>query len=489
MEQTEASRRFAGELMGQLEASDGIDPESLADLFRPAAYYDPFNQALLNTLHSYLLKRTVEHARRNTRFYAQAPEYERWNTVPDGDPPDLSCWPVINRQHVADRLQDFIAGDVRLRSVAHTTGTTGATINVYKSHEEVAFLTRYYLQMFQPQVETLASLPLSLSFPNFHHGAQIPLPAVGIPFFSGLTDDGLLRETVRMLETTYSIPGHDARISLLSGPEHELQFFTSYLLEQGRDPRAFGIAAINTTGSHLSAHRRKFLRDAWGAAVNDYFTLTEIIGGAMRCHGCEHFHLDPLVVGEVVDVDTGLPVGQGVGALVLTSLHPFVQMQPLVRYETGDLVRRSESECVGTMTFEFLGKRRNAVGLRRDGRTDWLIFPAPLYDFLSPVPDINLHAWNANVRTASDRSIGSLPLIAIRTADEGGRLRVDLVVELRYSPHFFAERTRELTSMIVSHLMDAPGTTLVEHLGDGGVVLNVDFVGPGVLKERNFIKV
>ncbi|HEY0377460.1 MAG TPA: hypothetical protein VGC87_10950 [Pyrinomonadaceae bacterium] len=489
MEQTVTSREFAGELKSRLEALDEIDAETLADLFRPAASYHPFHQALLHTLHSYLLKQTLAHARRNTQFYGQSPAYARWNPVPDGDPPDLSCWPVINRQHLIDHLHDFIAADVRLRSIAHTTGTTGATINVYKSHEEVGFLTRYYLRIFQPQVEALASLPLSLSFPNFHHGAQIPLPGVGIPFFSGLTDDGLLRETVRMLETTYNIPGHDARISLLSGPEHELQFFTSYLLEQGRDPRAFGIAAINMTGSHLTAHRRKFLRDAWGAVVNDHFTLTELIGGAVRCHRCDHFHLDPIVVGEVLDVDTGRPVEQGVGALVLTSLHPFVQMQPLIRYETGDLVRRAESDCVGTMTFAFLGKRGNAVGRRRDGRTDWLIFPAPLYDFLSPVPDINLHGWNANVHTASDRSIGSLPLISIRAADEGDRLRIDLVIELRYAPHYFAERTRELTSMIVSYLMDAPGTQLAEHLGGGDVVLNVDFVGPGVLKERNFIKV
>lgn len=490
MEQTESSREFAGELMLRLEEESGeIEPETLADLFRPSANYHPFNHALLHTLHSYLLKRTIAHARRNTQFYGQSPEYARWNSVPDGDQPDLSCWPVINRQHVADRLQDFIAADVRLRSVAHTTGTTGATISVYKSHEEVTFLTRYFLRMFEPQIEALASLPLSLSFPNFHHGAQIPLPATGIPFYSGLTDDGLLRETIRMLEATYSIPGHDARISLLSGPEHELQFFTSYLLEQGRDPRSFGIAAINTTGSHLTPHRRKFLCDSWGAVVNDHFTLTEIIGGAVRCHRCNHFHLDPIVIGEVLDIDTGQPVEQGVGALTMTGLYPFVQMQPLIRYETGDLVRRTESECVGTMTFEFLGKRRSAVGLRRNDRTDWLIFPAPLYEFLSPIPDINMHGWNANVQTASDRSIGSLPLISLRTAEDDDRLRVDLLVELRYAPHYFAERTRELMSMIVSHLTEAPGTTLVEHMRDGRVALNVDFVSPGVLKERNFIKV
>lgn len=490
MEQTETSREFAGELLGRLEEELGeIEPETLADLFRPAANNQPFNQALLHTLHTFLLRRTITHARHHTQFYGQSPEYARWNSVPDGDPPDLRCWPVINRQHVSDRLQDFIAADVRLRSVAHTTGTTGATINVYKSHEEVTFLTRYYLRMFQPQTEALMSLPLSLSFPNFYHGAQIPLPAIGIPFFSGLTDDGLLRETVRMLETTYNIPGHDARISLLSGPEHELQFFTSYLLEQGRDPRSFGITAINTTGSHLTAHRRNFLSDSWGATVNDHFTLTELMGGAVRCHRCNRFHFDPIAIGEVLDVDTGEPVAQGVGALTMTGLYPFVQMQPLIRYETGDLVRRTESDCVGTMTFEFLGKRRSAIGLRRDGRTDWLVFPVPLYEFLSPIPDINMYGWNANVHTASDRSIGSLPLISLRTAEEGERLRVDLLVELRYAPHYFAERTRELTSMIVSHLTEASGTTLVEHLRVGDVVLNVDFVGPGVLKERNFIKV
>lgn len=102
--------------------------------------------------------------------------------------------------------------------------------------------------------------------------------------------------------------------------------------------------------------------------VNDRFTLTEAIGGASRIPGTDIFELDPHLLGEVVDPDTERRTDDSIGLLVLTNLYPFVQMQPLIRYTVGDLVRQLPG--TGPMRFQFLGKVRNCISWIYHGRRE-----------------------------------------------------------------------------------------------------------------------
>lgn len=480
---------FSQELMVRLQTAHGLQPKALAELFHIAVGTDPMQVATLNTLQKFLLDKTIAHACSTTAFYRHRLEYSQWRPTSDHLPADLSSLPVLTRADVVEAHKQFIANDVRLHSISHTSGSTGMPLDVYRSHEEVEFVFSYFSNMFKDLCSGLRERPLVLSFPNSYHGVPLPMPGVGMTFVSGVTDDTLINDALRVLQTEYDIPGYSKRISILSGLYHHVLLFTSYLLQQGIDPREFQLSGVNVTGGHCCIQELGFLQSAWNTMVYDRFTLTEAVGGASRCFKCNQFHLDQQIFGEVVDFDTLAPVTEGIGLLLLTTLYPFVQMQPMIRYSPGDLVRRAQNECPGAVTFEFLGKSKNCISLVESGRREWLIFSAPLNDVLSTCPDVNAYDWFANLRSVQDRTIGSLPRAAITTQEQGGRLAVHLKIELRYSPYRYADRIRELSHLVTSYLFAVPSTSLQRRVEEGRVDFQVSFLGPGALKDPVMIKV
>lgn len=478
---------FAHDVARRLAETDGIDPQTLAELFRYATLASSHSIALRHVLQKSLLARTLTHARAHTGFYGNGVAYGTWDADGGPEPPDIRDLPVIDRTEVVERFGDFIADDVTLRSVCHTSGTTGTPLDVYKSFEEVGFLHDYFVAMLQPVQRVLQSRPLSLAFPNSYHGVPLPLPGLGMGFISGVTDDTLIQDAHRVLAGTYRIKGHDERITLLSGLGHHILFFTSYLLEQGVDPRQFRMNGITVTGGYMAPHWIEFLRESWGCIIHDRFTLTESVGGASRGWNSQTFYLDPHIIGEALDVDSQAPLKSGVGLLCLTNLYPFVQMQPLVRYLTGDLVRRLDD--ANGFIFEFLGKAKNCVSMWRNGRREWLLFSSTLNDILCSLADVRVYDWFSNVTVAYDRTVGSLPLLAVETEETSRGLSVRLSVELRYAPHTRRRHVDGLRQAIVDGLRKTPNTTLADRMDDGSVELAVQFVGPGQLKKPIVIKI
>jgi hypothetical protein len=478
---------FARDIARRLADMEAIEPQTLMELFRYATRPSAHCAALRHVLQKFLLTKTLAHARTHTAFYRESAAYGGWNFNDGPDLPDLGDLPVIGRTKVVERLDDFIADNVTLRSICHTSGTTGTPLDVYKSFEEVGFLHEYFLAMLQPLQRALRVQPLSLTFPNSYHGVPLPLPGFGMGFVSGVTDDTLIMDAHRVLAGTYRIKGHDERITLLSGLGHHILFFTSYLLEQGRDLRQFRMSGVTVTGGHVAPHWIEFLRESWGCTVNDRFTLTEAVGGASRGWNSSAFHLDPHIIGEALDVDTHAPLRSGVGLLCLTNLYPFVQMQPLVRYLTGDLVRRRDDP--NGFTFEFLGKATNCISMRQEGRREWLLFSSGLNDILCSLADVRVYDWFSNVTVAHDRTVGSLPLLSVETEDTSRGLSIRLSVELRYAPHTRRQHVDGLRRAIVDGLRKTPDTTLADRMDDGSVELAVQFMAPGQLKKPIVIKI
>lgn len=477
---------FAGSLSSWLHSVDVIAPSELAELYRYANDSHPLSIELRHVLQNVLLARTLEHAHRTTRFYADDPRYAAWQPGPVGAAPRLDSLPLLDRACVSARSHDFIANDVTARSICHTSGTTGAPLDVYKSFQEVEFIQTFFSTLFRPIRAALSSVPLVLTFPNFHHGVPVPMPGIGMTFVGGVTDDTLIRDARRQIDTNYAIPGHDERISIISGLHHYLLIFTSYLIEQGVDPASYRMRAINVTGGHLPPQWLQFLERSWRCPINDRFTLTEVIGGASRLPGTDIFALDPQIVGEIVDPDTAQAIDQGVGLLALTNLHPFVQMQPLIRYLTGDLVQRVADPA--GLRFRFLGKVKNAVARTRDGRREWLVFSACLVDALAEFPDVAVYDWFSNLRSVSDRTLGSYPAFSIEAHDDA-RFEIHIVIELRYAPHTRPGRIGQLRDAVMTELRNCPGTGLGRGLDAGDVVLDIAFVGPGRLTASPLIKV
>jgi phenylacetate-coenzyme A ligase PaaK-like adenylate-forming protein len=479
------SRPFADELVRRLAAVERLEPDYLADLFTYAGGSGGKADVLRHVLQSYLLGHTLAHARAHTRYY-RGDEYD-WSPPVDGAEPTLDGLPLLRREVVVERFDEFLADSLTLRSVCHTSGTTGTPLDLYKSYEEIEFLQAYYRRLIQPVVESLESLPLVLTLPNVNHGVPVPMPGLGMTFVAGVTDDTLIRDARRLLGQTFSRPGYDSRISILTGLPHHVLLFTSYLFEQGVDPSTLGLRSLTVTGGFLSTNWIRFLVDSWRCMVNDRFTLTEAIGGASRVPGTDVYELDPHLVGEVVDPDTERRIDHGVGLLVLTNLYPFVQMQPLIRYTVGDLVRRLPGE--GPLRFQFLGKEGNCISRLRHGRREWLLYSARLNELVNQFPDVNVYEWFSNVRVVHDRTIGSLPVLSVTSTTENGRLSIRIAMELRYAPHTRRERADELRRSIVEGLRATPDTVLAAGMDRGEVDLDVSFVGPGALDAPLVIKV
>lgn len=479
---------FAQELTQRVKTLGPVEPAPLAQLLHEAAVGRNWGRVVLNAIHTLLLRRTLEHARQNTMFYREVAAYARWSEVPPGCPPDLTCWPILSRHEVAENAEKLIAQDVRLRSICHTSGTTGKPLEVYKSFEEVDFIARYFQSVYSAILPEGLPRPLSLSFPNFNHGVPVPFPSPGMGFAGGVTDDTLIMDALRIIQRKYSIAGFEDRISVLSGLGHHVLLFTSFLAEQGIDPKSLGLVAVNITGGYQAKRWREFLWDAWGPVVNDRFTLTEAMAGASRIGDSSRFVFDPHIIAEVLDPDSLEPT-QGVGLLVLTNLAPFVLMHPLIRYNTGDLVLPVEDDRFSTLTFEFLGRQKNCVGYKANGRCEWLIFSTALHDLLCDLPDIRIYDWFSNVRTVKDCTVGSLPIVSVDSEARDDKLRLTLSAELRYAPATHPRRIKELKAHITSALRACPNTTFARRLDRGDVEFTINFFPPKGLGRGPEIKI
>jgi phenylacetate-CoA ligase len=124
-------------------------------------------------------------------------------------------------------------------------------------------------------------------------------------------------------------------------------------LAQGADPAALGIRTTvhaGEPGAGIPAVRRR-LEELWGARAYDHAGMTEVGAYGFECVAQAGLHVNELeFVAEVLDPESGLPVGPGeIGELTLTNLGRWGA--PVLRYRSGDRVRLGTSACACGRTF------------------------------------------------------------------------------------------------------------------------------------------
>jgi phenylacetate-CoA ligase len=138
----------------------------------------------------------------------------------------------------------------------------------------------------------------------------------------------------------------ELRPTLVSGAASYLLHLIDVARREGIDLATLGIRTVISVGEPGAAvpatHRR--LTEGWGAFVRDGYGLTELfpLGGGCRYSSSLHIASD-LVIAEVVDPETGVPVPRGErGEVVYTNI--VGDSQPLLRYRTRDIARLAADE-------------------------------------------------------------------------------------------------------------------------------------------------
>lgn len=283
---------------------------------------------------------------RETPFYAS-----RLDGLPErlGDLAELAAFPMTTK---ADVLADIAAAPpfgtrlrVPARDIRHivtTSGTSGAGQETYPLDSEderelYAMAARGFAWAgVQAGSMVLNTLPLTTAAAGqwYYHGLRL-LGATVLEVGTYPTERKLEYLTRFEADTLVGTPSYVLRLALDAR-------------SAGIDPTAGPVRRVVVAGESWSEDWMRRLEREWGARVYEQYGSTQRAmawacpAGALTDHGRGVLHaLSDHGVYEVVDPDTGAPVTEGPGELVVT---PFVSSaSPLVRFATGDRVSVVES--------------------------------------------------------------------------------------------------------------------------------------------------
>ncbi len=218
---------------------------------------------------------------------------------------------------------------------------------------------------------------------TFHEGAR-KLGASVIPTATGRTPKQV--QIMRDFGTS----------CLVATPSYALRLLQA-LKDQDVPPAALRLKCLLVTGEPFSTETRAVLEEGFQAQIYDLYGLSAAYGPvvAAQCRNQSVLHVqEDLFYAEVLDPQTHQPVPDGEwGELVLTTL--VKEAVPLLRYRTGDKVRRVPDTCGCGSVFTALD--------RIAGRVDDVltvkgvnIAPARIGQLLSAYLDFDIH-WNATI--------------------------------------------------------------------------------------------
>ncbi|WP_410539947.1 hypothetical protein [Streptomyces sp. KL2] len=363
-------------------------------------------QSPTDRFRSRLLGPTLESAR-EIPFYAR-----HW----EGRELSLEQLPTVTKKQLLDDLASTLRPGGVPANVGHSTGTTGRPFFRVRGREEIKAYSEYLRSVRTataahrgrpvPPMLQISGAPITI------HGSVLPVETddmrLAVDLFS---TEGLAASVDLLTSPSLALLGEGFQRVLSASPGGAI-LLTQELIQRGTPTRELGIEVISVYNSALLPGQRALLREHWEARLVERFSMSEVLGGATLCYDCGHHHLDPVVVAEVLRTDGDEPATD-VGELVLTELHPFSQLQPMIRYRTGDIVRRAQSPCLpNELTFDYVGRARASVLC--DG--ELLLGEIEVLEAVEDVPGL------AHAPVGEGRAPVGAPLISLRPETRGREL-------------------------------------------------------------------
>ena len=299
----------------------------------------------------------MRHARDSIPYYR-----ERAGVLCD----DLSSFPVIDARFLHDNLHSLYRLERFPDFVLQTGGTTGTPLILLRVIDEVEAVFQDRLGLAPGRFLNRESYDaFVLRLIDFNHGTVVD-PPHGQPVVAApLENPTNFKNVVRLLDEGLYIAGRQVLAGVIVGSTAKLELLTSYLEMNEIAPRQrWDVKLIVAHGSRLAVCARERLETCWGVRVSTAYGLTEFaLALSLECGGCGRLLIPDPVMHEILAPSSHARSDSGEGVLVLTGLVPFMRVQPLIRYATGDLVRHAPldcDECAGE-SVTLLGRAQDAL--------------------------------------------------------------------------------------------------------------------------------
>jgi phenylacetate-coenzyme A ligase PaaK-like adenylate-forming protein len=309
----------------------------------------------------------------------------------------IAALPLTPKEALRDQPDAFVHPRAHPVLRATTHGTTGEPTRIAFSETELrqmAGLTGlgYLLQdVLGPEDIVQINTATGALLGNWN------LAAGGAQTGALIQPVGLIapERTLTLLARPLAIPGKKPWVSVLSTYPSYLGALVETGLAAGYGPQDFGLERILTGGEIVTAGLKRRVHALFGdVRIDEGWAMSETFPfGAQRC-AAGHLHSEPTHgLLEVLNPETGQPAAAGaVGVMVVTPFAPFRMTTPLLRYDTGDLVRALPEPATCAMrnqpaTSDLLGKR--SLSLRHE---DGWVTPRQVLEALEALDVVPLPA-------------------------------------------------------------------------------------------------
>lgn len=205
------------------------------------------------------------------------------------------------------------------------------------------------------------------------------------------------------------------------------------------------------------------IQEKWNVALYSTYASTEMSAAFTECNQFQGGHHHPeLIITELLDDENKVVSDGEPGELTITTLG--VEGVPLIRFKTGDLLRKHTETCACGRTTYRLGpvEGRKQQMIKYKGTT---LYPPAMHDVVSYFKEISLHLIEISTNEIGTDEI----LIRIHSSDTSdlflNQVKNYFRAKLRVTPNVQFEDERALQAVILNPLSRKPVTFLDKRRG------------------------
>jgi phenylacetate-CoA ligase len=280
-----------------------------------------------------LLTATLDNATRNV------PAYQHLRS----GQPDLSLFPLLDRQQVANNTEQFVSSefDVNNLIALYTGGSSASPLKVYIS-KTTRQKTYSFWQLFYDNMDfNIGDRKASFV------GRKLQEPDNNLPPFwrYNIADRQLLFSSYHMEEA--NLPLYVEKLNafkpkVIEGYPFSIYRIAEHILNNSLT-LSFTPTGISTSSENFSERHRKVIESAFNCRVFDQYGSAESVVFASECeHGTMHIEPEYGILEVLTESGEITPTGKG--ELIATTL--LNDAMPLIRYRIGDLGVITEESCL-----------------------------------------------------------------------------------------------------------------------------------------------